>query len=68
MRKLRVGVWIQYNLLPEAGGAHGYYNELLKDIVDVKEKAAAVKEIVTDNMETIQSINDVFMIVSKKKI
>ena len=30
-----------------------------KDIVDVKEKAAAVKEIVTDNMETIQSINDV---------
>jgi hypothetical protein len=36
-----------------------------KDIADAKEKAAAVKEIVTDNMETIKSIKDVFMIVSK---
>ena len=37
-----------------------------KDIIaDVKDKADVVKEIVADNMETIQSINYVFMIVSK---
>lgn len=34
-------------------------------ITDAKEKAAVAKEVVTDNIETIKSINNVFMIVSK---
>jgi hypothetical protein len=36
-----------------------------KNIADTKEKTAVVKEVVTDNIETLNSVNHVFIIISR---
>lgn len=53
MRKLRIGVWLNENILPESGGAHGYYNELINALSEYSFKDADIvflsnKKISTD--------------------
>ncbi len=65
MRKLRIGIWINSNIKPEAGGGYDYYNELLKALNNYSFKNAEIiflsnKKITVDNfkIEVIDELKD----------
>jgi len=49
MRKLRVGVWISNDILPEAGGGFGYYAQLLEKLKATKFKEVEIIFISNDS-------------------
>ena len=53
MRKLRVGIWIDKNISPEAGGGYGYYRQLVNKMCQFTFTQAEIVFLSNDNLPKV---------------